>query len=253
MTLTEWDEQNKRMFLSVGLRVHKDSGTYDDKLYNRLYKRKVQQWIDEWAEGKDVDEGKKEFAWMHKKRLEELPNQIPQEIYNKIADIRVFALGYCTHEIKKDILKLDKENKKISDDMREAFDKIEKEKGVDKSLKDQICFHDSEILSIRHGKQLIIELNSIDIAVDKSILCCDGVTFLTEHKAKIGSHWLYYNLYRHEKGYEWQILFVDYSINEIGWYDSNKYEVSFLCKDISIETDMSEDSEEVCIDGIFQI
>lgn len=160
----------------------------------------------------NVDNAKSEFK--SRKRFDGesgrfLLNKIPFSIRNKIADERVFLLGYATEEVI-ELLKQESDRNKII--MDEAFNKYNKyleQAKIDEKLLNDLNFHDCEILSMKSNKNTVIEFNN-SIGFSKyNILTLINSETVENDDQLIGETWLYSEIYKINKGYELHVLLTN--------------------------------------------
>lgn len=148
----------------------------------------------------------------------QLENTLPREIYDQIADHRMFALGYCTREVYKQLKKISMDNDKESKKILKQYDEIRRQQDHTEEIRNKFGFHDSIITGV------IQEENNITLNFDntggfsdvKSVTFIDA-TIIKQDDTLEGYHWIYDELYRNEDGYEVHVLLdgetlIDYII-----------------------------------------
>ncbi len=202
-----------------------EKSCYEIFNYERIYenykgktsKARV-KWLDEFLR-KDSNfelailEQKKNFNENYNRNLRELEDNLPKEILDQVADIRLLALNRCTPKVRKLITTYCEDNIKY---VHNTIEKYNTES--DKSFKNQnsdihkkLGFHDSEIISCTiDRKDIIIRISDIDGASKTGF--CD-ITFknfkLIGEKVEIkNAIWLYEEIYKVELGYELHVLLI---------------------------------------------
>ena len=134
----EWYKSMQRADMDLTLKVSKKAESFSEKYYNDLYKQEENKWIKlqkeilnaefeekfpEYADisildkngykerkkafvefakvtSFDLTKEKEQFNKLHKSNIKHLKNELPTEILNKIADIRVLALERASITVK---------------------------------------------------------------------------------------------------------------------------------------------------------
>ena len=151
---------------------------------------------------------------------------LPSEIIQQIADTRVFALRYCTEEILEQLEKISIENKMISDQILEEYQKAEQKENIPEDLNRKFCFHDCTVTEFTVDSNIVIRFDTRG-----GFTNLNKVTFVSADIIKLDSgimdsRWIYEELYRTDIGYEAHMLF-----------DGEGVLADFIvsCKDIIIE------------------
>jgi hypothetical protein len=119
----------------------------------RIYKR-----IEEYDSRRPFDEDKcrVEFNKRQEYILSDNVNKLPEELYCQIADHRVFALGYCTNEILKQLKRCSSENKKRVQNVLDDYTKARRGQGISEELRKRFGFHDCVVESYKVEKDIVI-------------------------------------------------------------------------------------------------
>ena len=81
------------------LNILPDAKQFSEELFKKLYEWEEYLFIKELSsQGKDIEDPKGLFQVMYETELDH-NRTMPDEIKNKIADLRVFTLGYATQEV----------------------------------------------------------------------------------------------------------------------------------------------------------
>ncbi len=158
---------------------------------------------------------KKDFARAMKLNEERLVASLTEEIVNKVADMRVLSLGYCTNEFLAEIKKLSKANERAMEKVIRDYTKAQKEENLPKRI-GKLTFHDCEVTDfyIENADATMIFDN------DGGFTDYDKIIFksaeITKMSGKIiGAYWLYEEVYRCGEGYEIHILFSKEELSEL--------------------------------------
>lgn len=163
--------------------------------------------------------------------LQEIPekgytNKLPDNLLQKIADIRVFILGYCTEEVLKELKKLSKENKRKVDHIMNEYSNAKEAENIPPIIKERFGFHDCIVTEFISGKDIVIYFDSRG-----GFTSFNKITFISAKTIKqdenlVGSTWIYDELYCIERGYEVHVLFHS---------NEGTKECIIKCNDIIIE------------------
>jgi hypothetical protein len=190
----------------------------------------------------DEIECKKRFDEIFQWNCEHYRNKLPAPILDKIADIRVFTLGYCTREVLKLLNKYSKQSEKNTNDVLQQFRKAQNEEAIPQDIRKKFNFHDCSVIELKvqtnHTKanandnvqaksddNLIIFLDtSGGFTLNNKITFVESEIILQEGQI-VNQSWLYSELYCMDCGYEVHVLFEGMSMAEL----------ILRCRDIVIE------------------
>lgn len=175
----------------------------------------------------NVQECKSEFDKRQRMIQEENKDRIPGEIYSKIADPRVFALGYSTREIIEQLKKYGQENEKIIQSVLDNYSKEQQAQQISDYLKEIFGFHDCKVLSVIKQNDITIDFDSSHgFTTNNRVIFHDAVV-IQEDREVDGAWWIYEEVYKNEHGYEVHMLFAD--------HQDSKIELTIVSKDITID------------------
>lgn len=174
----------------------------------------------------DVQKNKIEFEKRHELTMSINESKIPKEVYSQIADPRVFALGYSTKEIIKQLTLISKANRELVDSIGNECSSVQSNENIPENLKKRFGFHDSKIMSIEINQDITIRFDSGVFTEDNRIVFHDAKIIHGE-KTVVGCYWLYEELFKTQHGYEGHMLFIDES--------NSAKELTILCKEITID------------------
>lgn len=191
----------------------------------------------------DETEWKKRFQDSFQWNCEHYRVKLPVPILDKIADIRVFALDYCSKEVLKLLNLYSKQSEKNTNEGIQQFQKAQSQEAIPKELRQKFNFHDCWVKELKFETNLV-DTNSNDDNVENEsdanlILFLDTsggftlnnkITFVESkiilQEDQIVNHaWLYSELYCVDGGYEVHVLFEGMSMPEL----------ILRCRDIIIE------------------
>lgn len=235
----DWYELSQRTDLHFDMKVHNGADTFDEALYTCLYKNKENDFIkleqeiyafihENSDDSPPFDEKKcgEEFRAAHEAAINETVAMLPRELVQQIADLRVFALGYCTQEILTHLKFLSQANKKEVNRILNAYYKTQQAENVSSSIRERFAFHDCEVTEYSVDENnVVMRFDTQGGFTDFNMITFVAPEIIKEEGDIAGSIWLYEELYRIENGYEAHMLF---SAEEM-------HEFIVRCKDIVIE------------------
>lgn len=136
--------------------------------------------------------------------IKDLKENLPDEILQKVADIRVLALNRASADIKKEIKKYCKANDKAAQSASSAYWKdYEKRFKKEEPSFSEFSFHDSKVVSCRKkGKDMVITLDRSHGFTDITQIIFKNCMVIKQDKPLHGAWWLYDEIYRTNDGYE---------------------------------------------------
>lgn len=181
-------------------------------------KAHIQQLIVEYDARPPFDEVKckEEFCASQEWRCKEAYYKLPEDLSSRIADMRVFALGYCTGEVLHELKHLSKENEKRMMQVMEEFGQAQLAENIPEHIRSRFRFHDSRVTELTTGKQVVMKLDTQGGFTHFNKITFDAVDkIIRQDEHIVGSYWIYDELYRTDCGYEVHILFSDKGMPEL--------------------------------------
>ncbi|WP_066718779.1 DUF4085 family protein [Clostridium sp. Marseille-P299] len=288
----EWYKLCQRTCLHFGMKVIKGASVYNEELYNRLYKRKenefvrvqhnfydfdprimleddgkvfkplmilsnsemfeedeivyhmpieererIQKLIEEYDVRPPFDEVKcrEEFRDIQETfKIIQVKEKLPMELIDQIADIRLFALGYCTRKVLNQLEGISNENEmKVNSISKECMNAQQAEK-IPQSIKEAFGFHDCRVTDFIVDKDIVMRLNTQGGFTNLNKITFVSSEIIKDDKFIVGSVWIYHELYCMENGYEAHILLERNELSEL----------IIRCKDIVIvKEDMRKETQ----------
>ncbi|MEK3827708.1 DUF4085 family protein [Paenibacillus sp. FSL K6-1558] len=148
------------------------------------------------------DKYKEAMEWNYQYHAEKLP----ADILNQIADIRVFALGYCTSEVMQQLKKKSAENTQEMERIGQEYREAMLNQIIADDVRNQVQFHDCEVTELLHVVDLVIRFDNRGGFTEMNKLTLIAPEILKQEGEVVGSHWLYQELYRIDNGYELHVL-----------------------------------------------
>lgn len=187
----------------------------------------IQKMIDEYDVRPPFDEKRcrDEFRYIQETyKIIDAKEKIPHELIQQIADIRIFALGYCTKKVLNQLKKISKKNEQKVNLISDEYSKAQQAENIPQYIKESFGFHDCEVTELSVDKNIVMRFDTRGGFTD-----LNKITFVTSEIIKqedhiVGSTWIYNELYRTENGYEAHMLFQGEDMPEL----------IISCKDIVI-------------------
>ena len=178
----------------------------------------IQKKIDEYDVRPPFDEKRcrEEFRYIQETyKIKDAKEKLSNELIQQIADIRVFALGYCTKDVLNQLKKISKENEKKKNLISEGYSKVQQTENIPQNIKESFGFHDCRITELSVDKNIVMRFDTRGGFTD-----LNKITFITPEIIKqddyiVGSTWIYNELYRTENGYEAHMLFQGEDMPEL--------------------------------------
>jgi hypothetical protein len=220
----EWYETMQKAGYHLPLKVSKCAEVFSSYYFKKLYKSEEKAWLQlqkdffEYANGSqleqeelpafDPEQEKKNFKKEFRHNVKHLKRNLPDEILQKIADIRVLALNRASTDIKKEITTYCKTNERAVESAIKAYWKDYKKSfpNGEPAFAENFKLHDSTVISCRKkGKDtvLIIETGGFTSFSQITLKNC---TILKQDMQLHGAWWLYDEIYRTNDGYEIHVL-----------------------------------------------
>lgn len=152
---------------------------------------------------------------------------LPADILNQIADIRMFALGYCTSEVLQQLKKKSAENTQEMERVGQAYREAMLNQNIADDVHRRVQFHDCKVTELLHADNLVINFDNRGGFTEINKLTLTAPEILKQEGEIVGSHWLYQELYWIDQGYELHVLLDGEPMPEL----------IVRCTDIIAETD----------------
>ncbi len=169
----------------------------------------------------DAEQERKTFKQSLRYNTKHLKTNLPENILQKVADIRVLALNRASAEVKKEITAFCKENDKSGKDAMKAYwkdyNKTFKRRKPD--FAENFNFHDCKIVSYRKkGSDLLIGLDNSGGFTGINQIIFKNCDIIKQDKSLRGAWWLYDEIYKTDNGYQIHVLLqnkelIDFTVN----------------------------------------
>lgn len=228
----EWCQTMQDSGLGVQLVADDRAADASEEVFRALWDEKLDEWMELRAElENEFDEGRERrlFREGYRGALEQFRTRTPAKILQKVADIRVLALGCCTAEVWRDLREYrDWCRKWTEKTLEEAFN-MRCSQGLEKAWTGERSLHDSVVLSLRReGEDLLIDFERDENATWPEI---KGIRFrnaviLKQEKPLEEAFWLYDEIWRTEEG--------GYEIHALLGRNNEVFELTIGCRDTEL-------------------
>lgn len=214
-------EQDDGIIVSLDAFISGETISEEDTMIYHMSteeKERIQQLIEEYDSRPPFDEekSKEEFRFIQELERKEIVDRLPNELYQQIADIRVFSLGYCTEDILRQLKELSKENEKKVNQILNEYSKAQEAEIIPQDIQENYGFHDCLITELTVGKKdVMIHLDTSGGFTNFNEVTFSGAEIIKQDGPINGSTWLYEELYGTENGYEAHILFAGEEMAEL--------------------------------------
>ncbi len=230
----EWYEMTQRTGFHLLLKVNEKAEKFSEGFYNFVYAQREKEeleiaeesskarfedyfdqldfaTLEEYNKAREKftppkfnpEDIKAKFAKAQEYNIELLERSLPEYILEKVADIRVLALDYCTNEVKWLIENYCKENEKRTEEVMNEL-MIAEQREFDGEMPEftKESFHDCEISAVeKDGGNIVLRFNK------GGFTDCKGVIFknaeiIQQDGEVIGAYWLYDEVFKVENKLE---------------------------------------------------
>lgn len=225
----EFYEKMQQTSYHLSLMVQSEAKIFSEEYFKTLYNYKLDEYLNvkkqiaEMAANKkildikyDEENEKISYGLYLKSKVKELKKVLPENILDKIADIRVLALGIVeSNNIKNLIKEFCNKNKKFVENIFSSYSKYYKNfiKEQNATFLKNFHFHDCKITSVKKiANDFIINIDGFGgITKNKQIIFkdCSGDK---DGKEILGT-WIYEEIYYNNNCYEIQILIANLKSN----------------------------------------
>jgi hypothetical protein len=227
--------------LGVQLVADDRAADYSEEVFQTLWDRKLEEWMELRAELEEAfDEGQERrlFREGYLCDLEIFRTRTPAKILEKVADIRVLALGFCTAEVYRDFRDYRALCEKWTEKTMEEAWNMQKAQGLDKVWTGGYSLHDSLVQSVkREGEDLVLEFEYDEEASWPEIR---GVRFqdakiLKQEGPVPNAWWLYDEIWKTGEG--------SFEIHALLWRNEDLLELTIECRDTELVWTMEPKAE----------
>ena len=246
----EWYQTMTDGSLGVQLVADDRAAVCSDEVFQTLWNEKLDEWMELRADlGEELDEGQERrfFREGYESDLENYRTQTPAKILEKVADIRVLALGYCTEEVFWDFEEFRALCEKWTEKTMEEAWNMQKAQGLEKVWTGEHSLHDAFVRSMKwEGEDLIIEFevedpeerladireNDPELLEEmgeahflfpeiKAIRFRDA-EILKQEQPLENAWWLYDEIWKADRGYE---------VHALLWRENDVFELTIECRE----------------------
>jgi hypothetical protein len=155
----------------------------------------------------DEEGSKAEFRTRHEWECSYAFSPLPASLSSRIADKRLFALGYCTKDILLELKKLGKENELQVRRTMDAYTRARQSQNIPESIDRSFQFHDCKVIELTKGRDIVMRLDTDGGFTNLNKITFQCAEIIKQDEPVEGRHWLYEELYQTDEGYEAHMLF----------------------------------------------
>ena len=227
-----WYQTMQDSGLGVQLVADDRAAAYSEEVFQTLWDRKLEEWMELRAElEEEFDEGQERrlFREGYLCDLEIFRTRTPAKILEKVADIRVLALGFCTAEVYRDFSDYRALCEERTEKTIEEAWNMRVSQGLENAFTGEHSLHDAFVLSLnREGEDLVLEFEYDEEAAWPEI---KGVRFrdakiLKQEGTVPNAWWLYDEIWKTGEG--------AFEIHALLWRNDDLLELTIECRDTEL-------------------
>lgn len=229
----EWYRTMNDSGLGVMLQADRRAGEGTEAAYKAIRAEKLESWLREQAEVCEVlkqpfdpEASRQQFDEYTASELEHFRNRTPRAILDKVADIRLLALGACTEAVYRDFEAFREAcEEKTQRTLEEAWEQFQAQ---NIPWTGGHGLHDSYVLALkREGEDLLAEFERDEEADWPEI---EAIRFrdakiLTQEQPVEEAFWLYDEVWRTGDGIE---------VHALLWRENDIFELTVHCRDTEL-------------------
>lgn len=232
----EWYQTMQDSGLGVCLEEDQRAAEFSEELFEELWAEKLSDWLKMredvcsiLEETFDEAEERRLFEENYRRELEDYRTRTPAKILQKVADLRVLALGICTGEVWKELEEYRTWCEKWTEKTMEEAWNLQKSQGLEKAFTGEHSLHDSFVLALRReGEELLIEFERDEDVTWPEI---KGVRFqnaeiLKQEQPVENAWWLYDEIWSREAG--------GYEVHALLWKENAVFELTVGCREAEL-------------------
>lgn len=232
----EWYQTMQDSGLGVCLEEDQRAAEFSEALFEELWAEKLSDWLKMredvcsiLEETFDEAEERRLFEENYRRELEDYRTRTPAKILQKVADLRVLALGICTGEVWKELEEYRAWCEKWTEKTMDEAWNLQKSQGLEKAFTGEHSIHDSFVLALRReGEDLLIEFERDEDVTWPEI---KGVRFqnaeiLKQEQPVENAWWLYDEIWSREAG--------GYEVHALLWKENAVFELTVGCRETEL-------------------
>lgn len=232
----EWYQTMQDSGLGVCLEEDQRAAEFSEALFEELWAEKLSDWLKMredvcsiLEETFDEAEERRLFEENYRRELEDYRTRTPAKILQKVADLRVLALGICTGEVWKELEEYRAWCEKWTEKTMDEAWNLQKSQGLEKAFTGEHSLHDSFVLALRReGEDLLIEFERDEDVTWPEI---KGVRFqnaeiLKQEQPVENAWWLYDEIWSREAG--------GYEVHALLWKENAVFELTVGCREAEL-------------------
>ena len=235
MLTKEWYQTMLDSGLGVCLEVDPRAAEFSEELFQGLWAEKLADWLKMREEicpilEQEFDEAgeRRYFEENYARELETYRTRTPAGILQKVADIRLLALGFCTEEVFREFEQFRTRcEEQTVQTMRKVWN-MQVSLGLDKIWTGEHSLHDSSVESLkREGEDLILKFRrEAEPWSQIEAIRFREAEILKQEQPMENTWWLYDEIWSREEG--------GYEIHALLWRDQELFELTIGCRDTEL-------------------
>ncbi len=236
-----WYQTMQDSGLGVQLVADDRAAVYSEAVFQALWKEKLEAWMELRAElEEEFDEGQERrlFREGYLRDLEDFRTRTPEKILEKVADIRVLALGFCTAEVYRDFGDYRALCEKWTEKTIQEAWNMRISQGLENAFTGEHSLHDAFSLSMkREGEDLVLEFEYDEEATWPEIRAVRfrDAKILKQEGPIENAWWLYDEVWKTEEG--------TFEIHALLWRNDDLFELTIECRDTELVWTMEPKAE----------
>ena len=164
----------------------------------------------------DEDKCKEKFAALQKIRQKEAADKLPPTLISRIADMSVFALGYCTKEIFHGLKVISKKNTVEMNRVLNEYRRAQQRENIPSNILEIFNFHDCQVTDfLVVGNNIVMKFDTSGGFSDYNKIVFVSSEIIKQDGQIINGIWLYEELYRVDNDYEIHMLITGDKLSEL--------------------------------------
>ena len=231
-----WYQTMQDSGLGVCLEEDQRAAEFSEELFEELWAETLADWLKMredvcsiLEETFDEAEERRLFEENYRRELEGYRTRTPAKILQKVADLRVLALGICTGEVWKELEEYRAWCEKWTEKTMEEAWNLQKSQGLEKAFTGEHSLHDSFVLALRReGEDLLIEFERDEDVTWPEIKAVrfQNAEILKQEQAVENAWWLYDEVWSREAG--------GYEVHALLWKENAVFELTVGCRETEL-------------------
>ena len=232
MLTKQWYQTMTDSGLGICLEIDDRAAESSDGVFQAVWAEKLAAWLQMRAEicpilEEEFDEAgeRQRFEENYAREMEDYRIRTPGKILEKVADIRLLALGICTEAVFKELEEYRSLCEKRTEEIMDKGWELQQAQGLAQHWTGEHSLHDSFVLSLnREGADLILEFERDEDVTWPEIRAIRfrDAKILNREQPVENAWWLYDEIWKSDRGYE---------VHGLLWKDGGVFELTIECRE----------------------